>query len=64
MKLARRAAIVMAVSLVSACGVGLDTGAQAAPAGRVYVGCGTNYNHCVALHRAYSRTGIGWAPFT
>lgn len=36
--------------------------AQAAPSGRVYVGCGTNYNHCVALRRAYVREGNHIGP--
>ena len=49
--------ILLAACLFGAGSIVTAQEAQAAPSGRVYVGCGKNYNHCVALRRAYVRDG-------
>jgi nicotinamide mononucleotide (NMN) deamidase PncC len=62
-RIAQRAVIAVAISGVLGAG-GLAAGAvaQAAPSGRAYVGCGTNYNHCVVLRRAYIKDGNRVGP--
>jgi hypothetical protein len=54
--------ILLAAGLFGAGSIVTAQEAQAAPSGRVYVGCGTNYNHCVALRRAYVRDGNHIGP--
>ena len=62
-RIAQRAVIAVVISGVLGAG-GLAAGAvaQAAPSGRAYVGCGTNYNHCVVLRRAYIKDGNRVGP--
>ena len=63
MWVAQRAAVAMAMSGLLAVG-GLQAGVstQAVSAGRVYVGCGTNYSRCLTLHRAYVKDGNRVGP--
>jgi|tagenome__1003787_1003787.scaffolds.fasta_scaffold20545109_2 hypothetical protein len=48
--------------LFSLSGLAVAGEAEAAPSTRVIVKCGTNYNHCVALHRAYIKDGNRVGP--
>ena len=59
----RRGAWALTVAGLVAVGANIpaDT-ARATPSGRVYVGCGTSYSHCVALRRAYTKDGNRIGP--
>lgn len=59
----RGGALALVMATLVAVGAGMPTdAAQATPSGRVYVGCGTSYSHCVALRRAYTRDGNRIGP--